>query len=56
MWWQGTQWLHEMTKDDLGVRTMRSLVAPIYVLINGYVKRFLPFAKFGRVIAYMLSF
>jgi len=32
---------------------MRSLVAPTYVLINGYFKRFLSFAKFVIVIAYV---
>jgi len=45
-----------MTKGDLGECRMSSLVTPTYVLINGYVKRFLSFAKFVTVIAYVHCF
>jgi len=48
--------MHEMTKDVLGEFRMRSLVAPICLPINGYVKRILSFAKFVRVIAYVHCF
>jgi len=56
LWWQGPQWLREMTKDVPGECRMRSLVAPTCVPINRYVKRFLSFAKFVRVIAYVHCF
>lgn len=53
LWWQGLQWLQEMTEDVPGEHRMRSLVAPTCVLTTGYVKRFLSFAKLVRVTAYV---
>jgi len=56
LWWQGPQWLQEMTKDVPGGCRMRSLGAPTCIPTNGYVKRFLSFAKLVRVIAYVHCF
>ena len=55
-WWKGPQLLQEMTKDVPGECRMRSLVSPTCVLTNGYVTRFLSFAKLVRVTAYVQSF
>jgi hypothetical protein len=49
LWWQGPQWLQEMTTGVPGERRMKSLVAPTCVTTNGYVKRFLSIAKLVRV-------
>jgi len=52
---EGTTMLQKMTKNVPG-ECRRSLVAPTCVPTNGYVKRFLSFAKLVRVITYVHCF